>query len=443
MLEDQLVRWRQPPDPAGLAETVNFRTNPKPRVSVIVSVYNAGEKIDHFFQGLEAFTEEVRSFTEIVFVDSNSLDGTRDRLLDRIRKSQARGSKLSIVYARSVNRETIQKAWNRGIHIASADYLSFLGLDEMNRPDAFSIMADYLDKNTQIDWVQGSANVTEVNEAGSFVRDIMAYDRMFDTQSMHYLECCYISYVGALYRRSIHDRVGLYDERFKGAGDTEFKNRALPFIRAHTLPETLGTFLNYPEERTTQSPTAEIEDIRAWYLHRTPAGLNYALNKADGPEIIQLFHRALGYRKSYMPDQCTDVEFALSIAQFAKTHKPAVYREIEQLLPSLMSVMIAYRRFDKLSLGNLQYGLHHIHNVGGVFESVFFLLQSGQAALHMMGVDGPFNILNDNRYHQHHLLWPSMQKVFEARPALSHADLAGVQDMAEVFSSCVSELDSV
>ena len=39
------------------------------------------------------------------------------------------------------------------------------------------------------------------------------------------------------------------------------------------IPQTLGVFLNYPEERTTASPKAEIEDLRAWYLHRTVAGL--------------------------------------------------------------------------------------------------------------------------------------------------------------------------
>ena len=58
----------------------------------------------------------------------------------------------------------------------------------------------------------------------------MPYDRRKYQQDLVYLETCYLSWVGALYRRSIHDRFGYYDGSFRGAGDTEFKSRILPFI---------------------------------------------------------------------------------------------------------------------------------------------------------------------------------------------------------------------
>src|SRR5438477_586064 len=83
------------------------------------------------------------------------------------------------------------------------------------------------DQNPGIDWVQGTAIITEVNRTGGFVRDVMAYNRRFDNAVLHYLDTCYIGYAGALYRRSLHDRVGYYDDRFRAAGDTEFKNRAM------------------------------------------------------------------------------------------------------------------------------------------------------------------------------------------------------------------------
>ena len=76
-------------------------------------------------------------------------------------------------------------------------------------------------------------------------------------------------WVGGMYRKSIHEHFGYYDSTFKVAGDTEFKSRILKFINVAYINENLGIFLNYPDERKSETPLAEIEDLRAWYLYRT------------------------------------------------------------------------------------------------------------------------------------------------------------------------------
>ena len=67
---------------------------------------------------------------------------------------------LNVVYARSHARETIQAAWNRGIGLARAPYLVFLGADETLYPETLEVLARELDENPDVDWVMSNSLVT-------------------------------------------------------------------------------------------------------------------------------------------------------------------------------------------------------------------------------------------------------------------------------------------
>ncbi len=403
-LSERRHRFSSPPG-GETAAFIEINRPATPKISVIVSVYNGAAKIDTFVSGLERFTKEEKSITEFIFVDSASADDTGRALPERLELAATRG--IGALYMRSHERETIQRAWNRGIAAARGEYLAFLGVDEADRPGSLAQMAEFLDRRRDIDWVQGSALITEVNETGSYVRDVMAYDRRFASQHDHYLECCYISYVGALYRKTIHDRVGFYDDSFRAAGDTEFKNRALPFIRVETLPETLGTFLNYPEARTTQSPTAELEDLCAWYLHRTVAGVRYAFETRDPEDCIRQFRRALHYKKSYMDRVCTDIDYAWSVAQYLKQYRPEAFTKIEHFVANLLGLRLAYERLDNLANPEFCRAAKGLDVIGSTLEHVWFGIAQANAVHKLLGLPARYAAMNDNRWHQHHLLWPS------------------------------------
>lgn len=412
-----------------------------PKVSVIVSVYNGADKIEVFLGNLERMSMRGKSIAEVIFVDSHSPDATEKVLTARLALAAGRG--VRALYVRTPERETIQTAWNRGIDLARGDYLAFLGLDEKVRGDAFEIMADYLDRHAQVDWVQGSAVVTEVNPQGSYVRDVMLYNRSYAQQESHYLDGSGISYVGALYRKSIHTRFGYYDTRFRGAGDTEFKNRVLPFIHVVSLPETLGVFLNYPEERTTQSPMAELEDLRAWYLFRTEGGLRYGLDRRPAAVATQLFHLALRYRKSYMERWCSDVDLALVLGRYLAQRTPVAYVGIEQLMPGLESLQLAYRRFDELVPAGGMQGLERHYLQAGALEKVWYWADAARRSHRFFGADGEYWINNDNRWHQHHPLWASLPHQHHLEAAVDHGELRACRDLGDVLNACGSSSDEV
>jgi len=421
----------------------DFRRVERPKVSIIVSVYNGAGKVRNFLRGLGRLTESTKAVIEVVFVDSGSPDATPEVLPREIQRSQEEGWGISALYARSRERETIQTAWNRGITLARGEYLSFLGVDEMNTPDAFDIMIDYLDRNSAVDWVQGNTIVTDVDAGGGFVRDVMPYRRVFHSQDMHYLDCCYIGYVGALYRRSIHERLGFYDGSFRGAGDVEFKNRVLPWVSVRTLDRNLGVFLNYPEERTTQSPVAELEDLAAWYLHRSIGGVRYAFGERDVEDIVKLFDVTMSYRKSYMDLDCTDVELGATLAEHLQQYQPSAYGRISRFRAGLLGIQSCYREVDEINKPGSGNDLQAMHWRAGAVETGVFTMTKMTQLHRDVGKNTFYAFTNDNRSHQHHGIWASAQRRFSLEFDLSFGDLAGPQDLAELLSSAGATGDEV
>jgi glycosyltransferase involved in cell wall biosynthesis len=395
-----------------LAEIIDQRTIDAPRVSIIVSVYNGVTKIGNFLQTLWDLTEKSRGSVELVLVDSASPDGTGDWIKKELEQRQFLPSWMSIVYARSEERETIQKAWNRGINLAHGKYYAFMGVDESNRPDGYDLLADYLDQNPSVDWVVSDAVVQDVDMNCAYVNDVMIYRRKIDSKNDHLLECCYMSYVGCLYRADIHKRFGYYDETFRAAGDTEFKNRILRDANFGYLEDCIGFFNNYPEERVTQSPLAELEDLRAWYLHRSVGGLLFRFERSQPDEIIKLFIRALDYKKSYMDRRCTDLELASNLAKVLELKFPLAYQQVSEAAIHVNEALSAYRMLDNLIDGSLPFDLANRRN--RIIQAAEKLINSYDNLIDM-GKDVQLDFLSDNRSHQHNNIWHSIPQAIEKK----------------------------
>jgi glycosyltransferase involved in cell wall biosynthesis len=394
LLDRSLRAHRQ--NPPREYELIDDRREPRDvRASVIVSLFNAADKLPRFLDALGLQTLLNARQAELVLVDSGS-PGDEYRVF----RHWAESHSAPVVYARSARRESIQAAWNRGISLARGRYFCFLGVDEAIRPSALEILAAELDAHPHIDWVQAKCLVTEVDDQGHWLNDVMTYDRSGYAQRLVSLESCYLSYVGAMYRREVHQRVGYYDSSFGGAGDTEFKNRALPFIRSKEVPQTLGIFWNYPDGQTTRSPRAEIEDLRAWYLHRSAAGVAYALQNADLHEAESLLVAALAYRKSYCRHTSSDVEYASLVAQ----HIVAQWKEPQTtgLHAGIDRLLQAYRDLDCLPQISAPVLARALDDVRLVERQV-----SEQHRLAMAHFEPAYDVFADNRHEQHSGVWPT------------------------------------
>jgi len=367
-----------------------------PLVSVIVSVYQAEAKLEFFLTALAQQTLVRAGRVELIIQDSASPQNERGVL----QRFLAANPSMQVAYARSPTRETIQEAWNRGIGLARAPHLVFLGVDEGLYPEALELMAGELEKDSGVDWVMANSVVMETDARGTLDKDVMSYNRQGGTKDHVYLETCYLGWVGGMYRRNIHDRFGHYDESFRGAGDTEFKNRVLPRLKVKFLQKTLGLFFNYPEERTTASPMAEIEDTRAWYIHRSLGGVRYAFEQRSENELREQFCRALGYRKSYCGHTSTDFDYALALALHGQ----------ERGESSFWAPMVA----DLTRLREMLITLEVCTGRSSLWKQKAFSkeakeLQKRHAALLDCQEKLNYALFNDNRYEQHSWLWRSVR----------------------------------
>jgi glycosyltransferase involved in cell wall biosynthesis len=290
--------------------TVDRRNRKTPKVSVIVSMYNASSTVlEHFIAHLSAVGMVHNGAAEVIFVDSGSTTPQLE-LLRAIPKIQ----QISWVVVRSVHRETIQTAWNRGLQAARGEYITCLGVDEGLTESSLDDLAQFLDEHTDVDWVTGNTVITQVDAQGRWKRDVMGYERSPYSHFHYLLDCTYINYVGGLYRRSIHSRFGWYDGSFKGAGDTEFKCRMFRYIQTAALPKTLGFYFDFPSPRVTNSANIEVEDLRAWYVFRTPGGLEYIMRDKDIAAWEDLFWLALsGHRSWSISSSDCDLSLAANV----------------------------------------------------------------------------------------------------------------------------------
>lgn len=385
-----------------LAVHEDLRGDAPRRVAVIVSLYNAADKLPTLLACLAQQTLAQRGELEVVLVDSNSPSDER-RALQGFLARQA----LPVLYARSAGRETIQNAWNRGIRLARAPYLAFLGADEGLHPDALRQLAAALDADPRADWAMADSVVTDVDAAGTYVGDVMPYDRTGYRQDLVYLDTCYLSWVGGLYRASIHDRCGYYDESFRAAGDTEFKSRIMPFIRSVHVPRMLGVFNNYPEERTTAHPRAEIEDLRAWYLPRSQAGMRYAFENRPVEEAMALLRTALNYRKSFCGHLSSDFDLADALARYLETRPDVPAEWAARARAATGKAMALMQRLEHLP-GTVSLGRRGLPLAAHVLGQVR-AARGGMAARHQQVFnlrDRPhYEVFNDNRYEQHWWSW--------------------------------------
>lgn len=393
---DQLRHYNEKP-----WAVVDDRRTGAARVAVIVSLYKAADKLRFFLTALSRQSLIQRGEVEIILVDSGSPTDERAAF-----EGFHAEHPLSIVYARSAGRETIQAAWNRGIRLATAPHLVFLGVDETLYPEALEVLTDELDNHPETDWVMANSLVTAVDEHGLHKNDIMPYDRSGATKDNVYLETCYLSWVGGMYRKSIHDRFGYYDETFRGAGDTEFKSRLLPHINVRFVDRMLGLFLNYPDGQTTASPMAEIEDNRAWYLHRTAGGIRYAFDSRSVEDAEALLRLCTGYRKSYYRHISTDVEYGSLLADYILSREPDSALA-SALAPGLHALVEQLRR--------LEFSPHStsrrdaIGRMTGAWRTARSWQKEHERTPPELGVGtSHYKLSNDNRYEQHSWLWKSV-----------------------------------
>ncbi len=203
-------------------------------ITAIVSTYNAERFLHGCLEDLERQT--IADRLQIVVVDSGS--GQDEASI--VKEFQQRHANID--YIRSAQRETVYAAWNRGIRAASGTYITNANTDDRHREDAFERMVEALEGNPEIALVYGDAAVT-VNENDAFdASEIIGHFRWPEFDPRLLFQVCFVG-PQPMWRRTLHERYGLFDAGLSSAGDYEFWLRLCRSERFQHIPEVLGLYL--------------------------------------------------------------------------------------------------------------------------------------------------------------------------------------------------------
>lgn len=165
----------------------------------------------------------------------------------------------------------------------------------------------------------------------------------------------------------------------------------------------LGLFWNYPDARTTQSPMAEVEDIRAWYLHRSLGGVKYAFANKNPDVVEEFLYHALAYRKSYCGHISSDIEYAYNLCQFLAEIKPT--SPLLQFKPSIEQLLTAYRQLDWLENTETFTATKTLWKTRQLAKNTEDLHRKIALKLGNGNFNPNYDIFHDNRHEQHANLW--------------------------------------
>ena len=177
-----------------------------PRISVITPSFNS---IHTIRETIESVRQQGYSNVEHIVMDGGSKDGTVDVLKE-------------YPHLRWVSEkdEGHYHAMNKGIAAATGDIVEILNSDDCLRPGALSAVGRTLAEHPEWDGVFGDVVFVDAQSREIYRRE----EAVWDYDVMRFSGVGYVIHPALFVRKSVHDRLGLYQhKRFLNACDYAFE----------------------------------------------------------------------------------------------------------------------------------------------------------------------------------------------------------------------------
>ena len=294
-----------------------------PMVSAIVSVYKAERFLLGCLDDLIGQTLWKQGKLEIVVVDTGSPEGESAM----VRKYQEQYGEDRIRLVRTEDRRSLYAAWNLGILASKGRYLTNANADDRHRPDALQILANRLEQDSSTDLIYSDCAVSTIaNGTWEAVakKCIYRYPKYRPSDALLHFQFG----IHPMWRRSLHDEIGFFDEDYRAAGDWDFNIRfALAGKKARKIGQVLGLYYMAESTISFSGNVMADENERIHLKYRTPANIFRLLDEDEGKILrgqkIRLAlnayaRRALSFRPGWMSSNMADRDFSESLTRLAQ-----------------------------------------------------------------------------------------------------------------------------
>jgi len=188
-----------------------------PLISVVIAVYNGSATLR---QCLDSVTQQTYAHVELIVIDGGSTDGTVDLI---------RANAQKVTYWISEPDRGIYNAWNKALTQAKGDWVCFLGADDyLWDTQVLARMAEQLilvPPDIRVAYGQ----IMLLNSSG---KELYAVGEPWAKVKNRFKQAMSLPHQGVMHRRSLFEKHGDFDERFRICGDYELLLRELRFSNA-------------------------------------------------------------------------------------------------------------------------------------------------------------------------------------------------------------------
>ena len=227
-----------------------------PAVSVLVSLYRCEEFLPAWIENVLCLDDFEQCEFIMIVVDAT----TREReLLDSFAANRPR---IRLAYLEGPF--GIYAAWNTALAGASAPYVTNMNVDDLRSPNSVAMQRAVLDTYTWVDVVTNDvAIMLEPAESWDQIDAIGAVAR-FPLTTLPILQSgVNPPHNGPMWRRSLHDDLGLFDDSFTSSADWEFWLRcARAGKQFFAIPNPSVGYFDNPQGLSTSRLGASLRETR-------------------------------------------------------------------------------------------------------------------------------------------------------------------------------------
>ncbi len=188
-----------------------------PKVSIITSVYKGGYFIEEFMRDIT--NQTMFDQCELIIINANSPDNEEEVILRYMKKYP------NIFYLRLGSDPGLYPVWNMAIKLSNAQYIMNANVDDRLKEDAMEVFVKALDENPEIDLVYSDIFITSVPNSPYDGCKAWAVSNFNAFSQKAMMVCMPMNH--PMWRKTLHDKYGLFSEEYKAAGDYEMWLRAV------------------------------------------------------------------------------------------------------------------------------------------------------------------------------------------------------------------------
>ena len=258
----------------------------KIKISIFCSMLNSDKYIEHYLEDITRQT--IFDRCELIIVGPNPTNFE----VTKIREHQEKHENIRLI--KLDHDPGLYACWNLAIKESRGDYLNNANLDDSKKINFIEVHEGYLDDNLDIDLVYSDSLISSIPNS-SFEECEMQADYMYNFPdfSIGNLIDCNPPHQSPMYRKSLHERFGLFDESYRSAGDAEFWLRcAAGGSKMKKINEILGVYYFNPSG-VSSDPSNESWKIEEEKRMRDKYKAYGQVHNGNARRIVRNIHKLL------------------------------------------------------------------------------------------------------------------------------------------------------